>query len=98
MSELKKNISVTFPIAMEGQAGAVKYQVEVEDCFIWQGLKMAPPWVADLVLDEQATVFPGKKTLMIKYRNGYAFADRGDLIIRRSPVEYEVIRRVMTVE
>lgn len=94
----KKNISITFPIIVEGQEGAVKYIVAVEDAFIWSGLKAAPSWVADMVLDEEATIFPQKRTLMIKYRNGYAFVDRGDLLIRRSPHDYEVIRRVLTVE
>lgn len=70
------------------------FAIEVEDAFVWTGLKEAPSWLTELVEDGTAIVYPIKKSLGINYLNGMIFYDKGDLVIRRSKDEYEVVRRI----
>lgn len=65
--------------------------IPVDDCFIWTGtLKNAPEWLVDMVGEGDAMIGV-KKMLSIKYKNGYAQADPGDIVIRINKDIYSVI-------
>ena len=67
--------------------------IPVDDCFVWTGsLKTAPEWLADMIGEGDAMISKTTgKMLSIKYRNGYAQADPGDIIIRINKDIYSVI-------
>jgi hypothetical protein len=65
----------------------------VDDMFKWSGsLKDAPDWVADMVGEGDAMISKTTgKMISIKYKNGYAQADPGDIIVRVNKDIYSVI-------
>lgn len=71
------------------------YYKTCKDAFVWTGvLREAPEWVAEMVLEEEAIITKGTRSLtFVSVKQGYPCADIGDLVIYDGKT-FNIIRKV----